>query len=386
MARREPQYGCLPSRAQEFLLRAALLDGPDAMRAWDTWHNQVDLDAIDGGTLRLLPLLYKNVTKLGVDDPSLGRLRGVYRQTWYRNQLIVGRIADLLRAFKTAGIETLVLKGVPLALRYYKDVAVRPMADADILIPSARARDALAVVNAAGWTPRDATATWPPRFTASQSFGDRLGLELDLHAHVLHECLSAEADDDFWACAEPLVVGGALTRALAPIDQLLHTIAHGHRRSTVPPIRWIADVVAIVRSCPGELDWDRLLAQTRVRHLNRIVGHGLRYVRDRFGIDVPARVIAALETAPASVTERMERWARSQPGTTRLVVETWCEYARAEGREPAWTGPLGFLRYTRDRLGADTMWRLPSAAVAKISPGRTRLTPPLEVGRRTPMR
>jgi hypothetical protein len=325
----------------------------------------VDLDRIDTGSLRLLPLAYHNLTRLGVDPASLGRIRGVYRQAWYKNHLIIGRLADLLVVFRQAGLDTLVLKGVPLGLMYYQDVALRPMADADVLVPANRAAEALEIIRAAGWAAKDDPLEWPPRFSASRAFSNPLGLELDLHCHVLHECLDAGADDDFWAAARPITIGGATTLALCPADQLLHVIAHGFRRSTVPPVRWVADAVTVIRASGRGLDWDRLIAQARQRRLTRIVGASLAYVAASFDVPVPAAVIRVLEKSPASINERLERWARTRPSALRAGVEAWSEYVRAAGREPQWSGPFGFVRYAKDRLGVRTLRALVSAAAAK---------------------
>ena len=367
MTRTIAQYGPWPGHEHELLLRSALGGAREAVDAWEAWRSRYDLDAIDAGSLRLLPLVYRNLTRAGVDPGSLGRLRGVYRQTWYRNQLMIGHLANVIRALDAAGIETLVLKGVPLALAWYGEAAVRPMADADLLIPSARALEALDVLRAAGWAPRGEPLGWPPRFTGSRAFANAHGLEMDLHTHVLHDCLEPDADGDFWAAARPIVVGGAATRMLCPADQLLHVIVHGFRRSTVPPVRWVADAITVIRRSGADLDWPRFASQTVRRRFRPVAASALDYLRAGFGVDVPARIPGVIPPAGISIAERLEYWSRVQPGRVQLGVEAWCEYRRAAGRESHWSGPLGFVRYVKDRLGVDDVRRLPSAAAAKLS-------------------
>ena len=362
------QYGPWPTGEHVLLLRAALHDADEALPAWDAWRARCDLDAIDAGALRLLPLVYRNLTRLGVDPASLGRVRGVYRQTWYRNQLIIGTLADLVQALEAEGIPTLVLKGIPLALQYYGDVAVRPMADADLLVPVARAADAFGVVTRAGWRPQDDPVEWPPRFTGSRPFTNALGLEMDLHTHVMHECLQPDADVDLWRRSTPLRVGSAATRALSPADQLLHVITHGFRRSTVPPVRWVADAVTIIRH--ASVDWACLLQRADERRLGRVAAAALAYVRTAFRADVPTEVIRSLGQSSRTVIGRLEYWSRVNPGRLQLGAEAWCEYRRAVGREPRWTGALGFVHYLQDRLGVERLRELPSAAAAKMSPRR----------------
>ncbi|HYA13731.1 MAG TPA: hypothetical protein VEF33_05270, partial [Syntrophales bacterium] len=61
--------GCLPTAQQEALLRASLLQGEEALMAWDYWKSNTDMNRIDQGSYRLLPLLYRNLSLHGVKDP-----------------------------------------------------------------------------------------------------------------------------------------------------------------------------------------------------------------------------------------------------------------------------------------------------------------------------
>lgn len=355
------EYGCWPDESQRLLLRAALCGGDEARSASSAWWRQADLDRLDAGSMRLLPLLHRAMTDRGEVSPETRRLRGIYRQTWYRNSLLIGRLAGLIRTLEAEGIPTLVLKGVPLSLGYYKNTALRPMSDADLLVPTARAREVLPIVRAAGWAPRNERDTWPPRFTASRSFAGPLGLDLDLHWHVLHESLGDADDAAFWEAAQPIEVGGVASRMLCPADQLLHIVAHGFRRNTVPPVRWLADATFVIRETP-DFDWPRVVSQARARQLARIAARSLALLKDLLDLPVPEGTLAALESAPHSLAERVECWGREQPGLLRLAAEKWSEFQRSAGREPQWTGPLGFPRFVRDQLGL-TLWRQMPAEV-----------------------
>ena len=70
-----------PTPAQELLLRSALLTGPGALEAWQRWKSQHDLveSELDHGSFRLLPLVYRNLSAQGIEEPHLARLKGIYR-------------------------------------------------------------------------------------------------------------------------------------------------------------------------------------------------------------------------------------------------------------------------------------------------------------------
>jgi hypothetical protein len=71
--------GCWPNRDQELLLRAALLNGEPALEAWNEWRRTVNVDVVDYGSHRMIPQLYRNMQRLGVNDSLMERLKGVYR-------------------------------------------------------------------------------------------------------------------------------------------------------------------------------------------------------------------------------------------------------------------------------------------------------------------
>ena len=69
----------LPSPAQTLLLRASLLDDAAAQQAWREFRKLADLDTVDAGSHRLLPLLVRRLSDVGEDSPEMGRLRGIHR-------------------------------------------------------------------------------------------------------------------------------------------------------------------------------------------------------------------------------------------------------------------------------------------------------------------
>ena len=266
------KYGFWPTETQELLLRASLLPAEEARGAFEAWEARIDLDRLDGASVRLLPLLYHNLvsSQLAEGTPLRDRLRGIHRQAWYKNQLLLGAVSHLLARLSREGLPALMLKGVPLALEYYPSVATRPMSDADILIPDRCASRALEILLAAGFAPKFSDGDWPPRVTASRAFAGPDGWECDVHTRLMHECWEPGVDEGIWDAAVPLVVNGTPTSTLAPEDHALHVLAHGVRRNGLSPVRWIADFVMIVgRKRP--FDWRRLQEEARRRRLSLLV-------------------------------------------------------------------------------------------------------------------
>src|ERR1019366_6595553 len=140
----------IPTPDQILLLRASLLSGQDVATAWKAWRERVNFDDIDAASYRLMPLLYKNLRRENIEDELLGRLKGIYRHTWSRNQLLFHEAGRVLKAMNDAGISVLVLKGATLANSFYSDAGLRPMNDFDFMVPLDEAFRAFEVMNLCG--------------------------------------------------------------------------------------------------------------------------------------------------------------------------------------------------------------------------------------------
>ena len=84
------------------------------------------------------PLMYPNLEKLNKDHSLpkniIFQFRKSYHSTGIRNTKLYDELAVLLKDFKENNIEVMLLKGAALAIFVYKNIALRPMGDVDILI------------------------------------------------------------------------------------------------------------------------------------------------------------------------------------------------------------------------------------------------------------
>ena len=348
-----------PNVTQQQLLQAALLPGDAARSAWQAWRAAVDPQRLDAGSHRLLPLLYHNLRALGVADPALPYYKAVYRQTWYKNNTLFYQMAGVLTALRAAGLDTLVLKGTPLALQYYPDLGLRPMGDFDLLVRTADMPRVVPVLAEHGWRPFDQAAI-PAGYLEIQQAGTFVhvdGRHFDLHWHALWDCTTPDADLDFWEQAEPLEVHHAPTLALSPTDQLLHVCVHGARYDAIPPIRWLADAMQIFDRAAARLDWARLLRHAEQRRTVLPLRDTLSLLQSLLGAPVPPEVLAALRALPVSAQERRYYHARlRRPGLLGYFPLEWERYqalSRMAGRRISLPG---FGRYLR------LIWRLGTPA------------------------
>jgi len=307
------QGGVWPTEAQQLLLQAALLDAPTAINAWAAWQEMVQTDALDRASWMLIPLVYVNLRRLGVEDPLLLQAKGHHLDTWRSNQRFFQTASAFLQELNRLEIPVLVLKGVALANLYYPDTGCRPMADLDILVPAGRFLAMGEELLQQGWKETDGHSLSAFRMDRMPSFGFMRpdGFWVDLHCHVLHANCARDADDEFWAHAQSWTLRQTTALTLAPEDQLLHVVSHGVRWCDVPHLSWIADAWWILARAHGGFDWERFLRQARFHKISLPLFRGLEFMNRIIPLDLPAGLLARLEAIPVSADSRV-----------RFIVET----------------------------------------------------------------
>ena len=343
-----------PTREQRLVLHAALDDGQDAISAYREWLSMVDISReFDREVFRLIPLLYANLHRLGHQDELTGRLKGAYRMAWARNHHLFQETRPVLNAFLDAGIRVMAVKGAPLALVYYKNLALRPMSDVDLVVPIGHAEQAVRLLQSMGYKP------WRPFGAEVKRYHHGMGydspaqreLSFDLHWHMNDLC-DARFDDIFWRTSQPFEF---LDREIVTPDatrMLLHTILHGLRYNPEPPVRWIPDALMIVRTAGESLDWNWLVEFAETWRITERLHLGLSYIAGEFGADVPGFVLERLARRRPGWVERIERRTVLQPisyaSTLGPLLSALAEYPHLRNA----SGPLGalvdfshFLRY-----------------------------------------
>lgn len=354
-----------PGPLLRLLLRAALLDPGPAIDAWQRCRDRLDVALRDEPAQRLAPQLYRNLRAAGVRDARVDALRDAHLKTWSRNRLRFRQLATLLGSLGDARIDTIVLKGGALIPLAYGDFGARPMSDFDVLVRPADTERALRLLGEHGWTPTLPDAPGLVDYRHANELAHRSGLRIDLHWSVFQECCAPGASDDFWRASELVVIDGRETRTLCPADMLLHVCVHGARWSPVQPAAWIADAAMLLRAHGERIDWARFTAQARRLRLVVPARRALRCLRDCIDLAPPPGVVAELDTAAASLAERVEHAVKTR---RRRVVGSlpilWFDYTRLAHGRATRRRDLTFTAFLR------CTYRIPPDEILPLALGR----------------
>ena len=308
----------------------------------------------------------ERVAALVPDEPELGMLQGVRRQSTIQTLLILDNLEDVLATLDGVGIDGVVLKGAALALSVYDHVGQRPFHDLDVLVDPRRHAQALAALSEQGWLLLD------DDFIGNLAVSmEKAGVLLDLHRKHSMELVQTGLPTSAWdnietvAARRPLRRGRTI-RILAPADALLHAIAHGTFAAHTVPLRWVADAQRLI-AC-GDLDWERVVRLAELFEVTPIVHDSLVFLRSTTGISPPADVLLRLKAV------RIPRISAANGGVPRVAkhrgLDRWLPlYVRGE------------FQYTLDQPWRKALTAAPSYFCTVLHVERAREVP-LEIARR----
>jgi hypothetical protein len=361
------------SALDDLLVQAALGSPDRARQAWAALQDGLDIGALDAGQQSLLPALHRNVRAFTPTHPTVGRLKGAYRRTWSQNQLLLREATVAVERLGGAGITTVLLKGAGLVCAGVHAIGVRPMRDVDVLVATAAAGRARAVLAADGWRPRLDPQVISLDHAQALTRDHGRGLDVDLHWEVsldLRTRNGRHRADELWARQRPATIGTVSTATLAPTDHLLHTLVHGLRFHETRLV-WILDTVALLDA--GGIDWDLLVSEAEHRRVVLPVRRGLALLDERHIRPVPSEALARLASARVSRRDRVNHRLRAAPPPARLSpsqLALW-RWAAANSHNGVLRATTTMPEFFRRYWELDREWQVP-VQVLRFAVGRVR--------------
>ena len=348
-----------PSERQELLLVAALADGSAAVDAWEDVRPRLSIDELELGSFALLPLIYRNLSAGGHDDVDLPRLKGIFRRTWVRNNLLVERTTAAASGLLESGIRAEFVEGVALASRFYGELGLRPTSFVDALVDERDLSGALTTIARAGWTETPALA--PGR-------GVRYVFDRDGNACILRTVLAADSIRPaharprafLWETDERHSLGGVAIPVPPPTETLFAACVLHTRVGSRQNMQWIVDAKMLL---PAGIDWDRLFSLARESGQVSRVRDALGLLARLPGSTPPREVCDRFAAAPVSRRERLTYLctvgAIRGPGSLPVLVG---EHVAATADRSALAVVATFPGFLRDRWDLARTWHVPFAA------------------------
>lgn len=279
-------------RLARLLASSATFSGDD-LAAWpaEAWEAIVAVATRQG----LTPLLYQRCVReerAALPEALAAQLRGHYYATAAANLRRFHGLGQALAALERAGLRALALKGAHLAPLVYGDLALRPMADLDLLVQDGAA--ATAALRPLGYSPLPAEE-WMAQRYGHFALRDATGGLLELHESIGAATTGSVDHGGLWARAERVDLAGASALVLSPEDLLLHICLHaGAQDLFLGGLRPLCDLTATLSRYHTRLDQGLAAARACEWGLARVVYLCLTLAQELLSAPVQAKALAAL--------------------------------------------------------------------------------------------
>ena len=365
---------CWPDDAQRLLLQAALASDDVARRAWRAWQTSVDVERLDTGSYRLLPLLYDRLESLSATGPAVERFKGILRHTFAVNQLQIRAYKDVLDVLRQNGIPAVATPDAPVLARAYRSVGLRPHNNFGVFVRPKDVVEAHRSLAASGWTSVTQAIRTPDNAPSlcGTSLSNESGQVLGLRWRVFDDS-PTHMDEMLWTQARETALFGATALTPDSADLLLYLIDEGVRWEAVPPFRWMADAALLIRR--DEIDWDYFLSRCDAYGRKLPAREGLEFVRSLGLAAVPDRVGEDLRDRSVDrrqfVRHRLLTARPSSHGFGNRYRALKLVYVNETRNTSVIARPYRFVRFLADRWKLDSAQAVVRAAIAKaLSTGR----------------
>lgn len=248
----------------------------------------------------IAPLLYHNLSGLAderVPVKVVEYLRKLYNGNVARNMLLYDGLSKVLKTFKHAGIDVIVLKGAALAETVYRDIGLRPFSDVDILVRESDLQRAKKKLSELGYIMDEDVS--PERY--NEEFGCDLYYAGKVNIMEIHWGIVRKTGSDkytriemerIWERAIPAKIVGVDTLVLSPEDMLLHFCVHlpRHRYNR---LIWLCDTLEVIEH--SDIDWEYVIENAEKYRTKAYMYYGLHFTDELLGCDIPEEVLEELK-------------------------------------------------------------------------------------------
>lgn len=334
-----------PGPQHHALITVALAPTAELADAWAQHRSAIPVDALDTldwGARRLVPLVAWRLREAEIDDAGTAPLRADLAASMLAARAKLPAFAEAVATFEQAGFATLVLKGVGITPLAYPDPGTRPVSDLDVLVRADEPAALDALVERHGGYQTYGAVDPVLRARYRHAATARIaGHDVDVHWRLLVDRFDGRPDAALFDRALDIPLGPGRARTLGVEDHIVHTIAHGIRRNSLAPVRWIVDVARLVECQP--VDWSVVEEQAALRHVEGVVGRALDFVGRRYQVPVPEATVRTLCRA-GGTRGRVDLWSRS-PKRTRVGGAVNVAAAHYVLASRGWTPTERWTRY-----------------------------------------
>lgn len=343
---------------QSTLIRAAF-GGPEvAERAWNEWRANTDLSGhVGSGTFRLLPQLYRNLRALGLPAESLALFKGVYRKTWYRNQLLLERALPAVDALSDASIDAVVLDAPMFLGSSEADLGGALLGQLELLVPRVRFLESARLLAELGWKTGSGSTERLLDSGLPCTMKDSRDHKLRLHNQV----------PGGWGSGRPLppvrstLLRGTSLSLLGTEGQFLLACSGPTVAVNDSHFYRVGAALGVLSSAVDPVDWSWTLGEAVRMRRSAAVCHVVESIRACLGDVFALAQPSDMRAMSVSKVELREGRLLRQGGWLGGAGRLWYAHSRASGDAPTLSKVTSFGSYLMAHWALDRQSELPAA-------------------------
>lgn len=274
-------------------------------------NNGLDWDYVlqMGKAHGLAPLLYSHLHRIDhnhrIPQPIMDQLHNIYYSNLARNLLAYDELNLVLKSFEEEEIPVVALKGIVLADLVYKNVALRPMADVDLLVQKSNMPEVLKTLFKLGFKRllqekevtlenRNEVDLVKRQKNAKHFPGLIISIHRDLNAPIRFEGTTKIDAQQMMSRARPAKIAYSNILVMTPEDQILHVIYHATFQHPFIGLLQLCDVAELIKLKENELDWKSLVKRAKNGRIATTTYYFLSSSKKLLEAPIPNWVLQAL--------------------------------------------------------------------------------------------
>jgi hypothetical protein len=245
------------------------------------------------------------------------KFQDLYSENACRNLILSQEFQEVLKILKNKNIPVIVLKGMYLGEKIYKNIALRPMSDIDILIKKESLEEFDAAVKKIGFKTshnyrkylKSPDSIYLNTMVYEKKKG-KVSIFLHLHWHIVNSTLPIFEKvmpyiemEKIWKQALEVKIAGIETLSLSYHHQVIYLCLHAFNHSLDRNIL-LCDISEFININRNKIDWNLLIKDAFDFKINRIVYCVLYLTKLLLNMQVPDYLLSSLKPGYLSYGER----------------------------------------------------------------------------------
>lgn len=305
---------CL-TEEKKLLLQTIFAEEEKKLLLWQQWYKKIDIENdIDSESYHLLPLLYDSLSSYQIKTEEEKRLKGIYRRSWYKNQLHLKNFQDILANFNQENICPIILGDLVMATQYYQQIAHRPINTYELFVLPNQVNLAIEKLEKLGWKP-----TFKISKVTTNTYSKLVMINAEKNCLILYwqlwiEKLSINSEEDILSICQKINIGDYQTFRLKPIPQVLAICLENIFFKYNNLTRFVVDLKQVLIKHSSEIDSQTLTEKVKEYQLNysyqNLILELSKIKEDKWLEEIVDSVknleITALETQELAVIQNIE--------------------------------------------------------------------------------